>query len=160
MCASRLPKSYRNVEAFLSMLLPSLTFHVNILASIAHVKAKSWQVLVISIYISQWSSSSLKLTFIYFAHFSAGLLVLYLPVCRTPWMLCATLRVLWCTCHMTLSAYHFLFPRINSDFCHTWIFICSNLAIFFFMDSMFFTLLEKVLLFHLKVVQMFLYISF
>lgn len=160
MCASKLAKSYRNVGEFLSMLLPPLTFHVSILSSTAHVKAKSWQVLVISIYISQWMSSSLKLTFIHFAHFSAGLLVLYLPVCRTPWMPCAALRVPWCTCHMTLSAYRFLFPRVNHDFCHTWIFICSNLAIFFFMDSMFFNLLEKVLLFHLKVVQMFSYISF
>lgn len=97
-------------------MLPRLTFHVSILSSIAHVKAKSWQVLVISIYISQWRSSSLKLTFIHFAPFSAVLLVLYLPVCRIPWMLSATLRVPWCMCHKTLSVYRFPFPRVNHDF--------------------------------------------
>lgn len=62
--------------------------------------------------------------------------------------------------HMSHDTPSYCFPLfLLMGFCHTLIFICSNLAMFFFMESTFFILLEKVLLFYPKVVQMFSYIS-
>lgn len=52
-------------------------------------------------------------------------------------MPCAACRVLRCMWHMTLPACCFVFPTVRSGFCHKLTFICSNLAIFFFMESMF-----------------------
>lgn len=91
------------------------------------------------------SSFSFKYTFIYFTHFSIGLVIFYLLTCRNS--LNTTCHTLLHLCHTPSSVFRFSHSA-NGVFCHLLIFICSNLAIFSFME--FFTLLETVLLFHPK----------